>query len=124
MFKMNELFKDIRIYSEFGQDCFIIKINQIGSFPTKRIQEKNLKNFIGGELNIIIENVFSLCDYSIFSKFTDENGNEIKGELVILSENTKGIREKNKLKTLFTSPELVPVEGKVDGFMHQFKFYL
>jgi hypothetical protein len=124
MFKKNELFKDVRIYSEFKQDCFIIKINQIGSFPTKRIQESNLKSFIGGDLNIIIGNVFSLCDYSIISKFKDENGNEINGELVLLSENTKGNREKNKLKSLFTSPELILVEGKVDGFMHQFKFYL
>ncbi len=124
MFKKNELFKDVRIYSEFGQDCFIIKINQIGSFPTKRIQRRNLKSFIGGDLNIIIGNVFSLCDYSIFSKFKDENGNEINGELVLLSENTKGNREKNKLKSLFTTPELISVEGNVDGFMHQFKFYL
>jgi hypothetical protein len=124
MFKKNELFKDVRIYSEFGQDCFIIKINQIGSFPTKRIQRKNLKSFIGGDLNIIIGNVFSLCDYSIISKFKDENGNEINGELVLLSENTKGNREKNKLKSLFTTPELISVEGNVNGFMHQFKFYL
>jgi hypothetical protein len=124
MFKKNELFKDVRIYSEFKQDCFIIKINQIGSFPTKRIQERNLKSFIGGDLNIIIGNVFSLCDYSIISKFKDENGNEINGELVLLSENTKGNREKNKLKSLFTTPELISAEGKVDGFMHQFKFYL
>ena len=124
MFKKNELFKDVRIYSEFKQDCFIIKINQIGSFPTKRIQERNLKSFIGGDLNIIIGNVFSLCDYSIISKFKDENGNEINGELVLLSEKTKGNREKNKLKSLFTTPELISAEGKVDGFMHQFKFYL
>lgn len=124
MFKKNELFKDVRIYSEFKQDCFIIKINQIGSFPTKRIQERNLKSFIGGDLNIIIGNVFSLCDYSIISKFKDEKGNEINGELVLLSENTKGNREKNKLKSLFTTPELISVEGKIDGFMHQFKFYL
>ena len=124
MFKKNELFKDVRIYSEFKQDSFIIKINQIGSFPTKRIQERNLKSFIGGDLNIIIGNVFSLCDYSIISKFKDENGNEINGELVLLSQNTKGNREKNKLKSLFTTPELISAEGKVDGFMHQFKFYL
>lgn len=124
MFKKNELFKEVRIYSEFKKDCFIIKINQIGSFPTKRIQERNLKSFIGGDLNIIIGNVFSLCDYSIISKFKDENGNEINGELVLLSENTKGNREKNKLKSLFTSPELIPIDVNVEGFMHQFKFYL
>ena len=53
-----------------------------------------------------------------------ENGNEISGELVLLSENTKGNREKNKLKSLFTAPELIPLEGDVEGFMHQFKFYL
>jgi hypothetical protein len=124
MFKMNELFKEIRICSELKQNYFIVKIIQIGSFPTKKIQEGNLKNFIGGDLNIIIGNVFSLCDYSIVSKFKDENGNEIIGELVLLTEHTKGNREKNKLKSLFTTPELIPVEGNVEGFMHQFKFYL
>jgi hypothetical protein len=124
MFKKNELFKEIRICSELKQNCFIVKIIQKGSFPTKKIQEGNLKNFIGGDLNIIIGNVFSLCDYSIISKFKMENGNEISGELVLLSENTKGNREKNKLKSLFTAPELIAVEGDVEGFMHQFKFYL
>jgi hypothetical protein len=119
MFKKNETAKKIEINHKLENNIFILTITQTGSFPTKKIDLKNLKNFIGGDTNEIIKNVFSLCNYTIISKFKTIQDEEIIGELKILNQNTK-----YNSKSLITEPEFSIVEENVEGFSHQFKFYL
>lgn len=119
MFKKNEISKKITINHKLEDNIFTLTITQIGSFPTKKIDLYNLKNFIGGDTNDIIKNVFSLSDYSIISKFKTSKDEEIVGELKILSQETK-----YNLKSLITDPKFSKIEDNVEGFTHQFKFYL
>lgn len=123
MFKKNELSKEIHVWSERQNDCFHLNITQIGSFPTKKIHTRDLKNFIGGDLNAVIAEVFSLCDYSIISRFKDQTEKSVNGELILLSEGSKGIVEKNKLKSLATEPQFRTLQQPATGFTHQFKFF-
>ncbi|MGL2986419.1 hypothetical protein ACSVH5_02385 [Flavobacterium sp. RSSA_27] len=119
MFKKNEIAKTITINATLHDNIFTLTITQNDSFPTKKIDLNNLKNFIGGDTNDIIKNVFSLCDYSIISKFKIINGEEKMGEFKILFNDAE-----YDLKSLISNPEFITIEDNVEGFTHQFKFYL
>jgi hypothetical protein len=123
-FKGNEMFKNIQIQSETIGNIFVLRITQLDSFPLKRINPDEPLNFIGGHLNPIINDFFSLCDYSIITKFKTINEDVFYGELKILHDNSEGIIEKNDIKHLETNPLLLKIdENQVKGFTHQLTFY-
>jgi hypothetical protein len=122
--KRNETEKNIIFSYSFVEDNqLIIDITHQNSIPTKIINCDNPAQFIGGGLNSIAGALFSLCDFSVISKFRDNAGKELQRELSILHEKSKGTREKKNIK-LKTPPELKNYTKDIKGFTYQLKFYL
>jgi len=121
--KKNETEKKILFSYELINDELYLDITQLNSFPSRKIYTNNLSQFLGGGLSSIAASVFSLCDFSIISVFTDQNNNKINGELFITFEGTTGSVLK-KETTIESTPWLEKRSSEIEGFTYRFKFYL
>lgn len=121
--KKNETEKKIFFSYELINDELYIDITQLNSFPSRKINTNDLSQFLGGGLSSIAASVFSLCDFSIISVFTDQNNNKINGELFITFEGTTGSVLK-KETTIESTPRLEKRSSEIEGFTYRFKFYL
>ncbi len=98
-----------------------IEITQLDSYPTKVIDLENPNIFFAGDSMKFIGKIFSLCDYSIVSKFNKNKFLEIK----ILKDETEAIPDGENVKAIVSNFEVIQVEEKeVTGFTHKFKFYI
>lgn len=119
--KNNESFKDVSFEVKSQENCIEIQIIHLNSFPSKIIELENPNKFIGGDSNAIINHLFSLCDYSIISKFNNESSFEV----AILFDDVFGTPDGNNLKKLDTHIKVNDLKGfEVRGFSHKLKFYV
>jgi len=121
--KKNETEKNILFSYEMQENDLIIDITQLNSFPTRKLNTNNLAHFLGGGMNAISGSIFSLCDFSIISKFTNEKNNEISGELLIVYDGIKG-NWSGKDVSINAVPRLQVYNKEITGFTYRFKFYL
>lgn len=121
--RKNETEKDILFEYELQENSLIIKITHKNSYPTRDVYMNNISQFFGGGINDIASNVFSLCDFSVTSRFTDNNKKEVTGEISILNEGSKGEMIGNQVKIGYT-PKFIENTYDVIGFTYLFKFKL
>jgi hypothetical protein len=119
--KNNESFKDVSFDVISKQDYLELQITQLNSFPSKDLDVENPNKFFSGDSSAIVNHLFSLCDYSIISKFNNESNFEI----VILFENAFGTPDGNNLKKLDSKMDVIELKNEVvKGFTHKLKFYV
>lgn len=121
--RKNETEKNILFSYEMQANELFIDITQLNSFPTRKLNTNNLVQFLGGGMNAISSDIFSLCDFSIISNFTDGKNNKISGELCIVYDSIKG-NWSGKDVSMNTVPKLQEYNKEVTGFTYRFKFYL
>lgn len=121
--RKNETEKKILFSYEMQENELIIDITHTNSFPTRQLNTNNLVQFLGGGMNAISGSIFSLCDFSIISKFIDEKDNEIHGELSIVYDGIKG-KISGKEISIIGTPKLQAYDKEINGFTYRFKFYL
>jgi hypothetical protein len=109
MFKPRPEYNEIKIerISNFKYRYHIIKITQLNSFVTRSVEDIKFTEPTGN-LDEIIKLLRNICDYSIISKFSDGK----KYRLNYLS-SASGIFK-----------DLLDDDYDVNGFTHEFKFYL
>ena len=119
--KNNETFKDISFEVNSQEDCIEIQIIHLNSFPSKILELEHPNKFFSGDSNAIINHLFSLCDYSIISKFNNESNIEV----AILFDKVLGTPDGNILKKLDTQMKVCELNDfEVKGFSHKLKFYV
>jgi hypothetical protein len=119
--KNNESFKDVSFEVKSQENCIEIQIIHLNSFPSKIIELENPNKFFSGDSNAIINHLFSLCDYSIISKFNNESNFEV----AILFDDVFGTPDGNNLKKLNTQMKVNELKDlEVRGFSHKLKFYV
>ena len=119
--KNNESFKDVSFEVKSQENCIEIQIIHLNSFPSKIIELENPNKFFSGDSNAIINHLFSLCDYSIISKFNNDSNFEV----AILFDGVFGTPDGNNLKKLETPMKVNDLEEcEVRGFSHKLKFYV
>jgi hypothetical protein len=119
--KNNESFKDVSFEVKSQENCIEIQIIHLNSFPSKIIEPENPNKFFSGDSNAIINHLFSLCDYSIISKFNNDSNFEV----AILFDGVFGTPDGNNLKKLETPMKVNDLEDcEVRGFSHKLKFYV
>jgi hypothetical protein len=119
--KNNESFKDVSFEVKSQENCIEFQIIHLNSFPSKKMELEKPNKFFSGDSNAIINHLFSLCDYSIISKFNNESNFEV----AILFDDVFGTPDGNNLKKLDTPMKLYELKGlEVRGFSHKFKFYV
>ena len=117
----NENYKDVTFDVISKNDTLEVTITHVGSFPYKELNLANPNHFFSGDSNTIVNHFFSLCDYSILSKFNQNKFYEVE----ILCENSHGIPDKNNLKSLTSSMNVIEADEKIiNGFSHKMKFYV
>lgn len=121
--KKRETEKNIHFNYIMYEKYLIIDITHENSYPTRIINTNSLTQFMGGGMKTIAENVFSLCDFSVISKFKNQNSIEFTGELSILHEGiTAKITGKNI--DINNEPILKDYQNEIKGFTYRFKFYI
>lgn len=119
--KNNESFKDVSFDLKSHQESIEINITQLNSFPSKSLMIERPNSFFSGDSNAIINHLFSLCDYSITSKFNDSDNLEI----VILHDDAFGTPNGNNLKRLDSKMKINNLKDQeIIGFSHKLKFYV
>lgn len=121
--KKNETEKEIDFSYEIKNNELFFNILHRNSFPTRILTTTNPSHFLGGGLNAIAGNIFSVCDFSVISKFKENDKNETNKEILIVHETSKGVFEKGNVR-LITEPLIRDYKENVNGFLYQFKFYL
>jgi hypothetical protein len=121
--KRNETEKKIVFSYREIKDHLIIDITHLNSFPTRNLIKNDLSRFLGGGLYAISGSIFSLCDFSVISKFEDSEKNIINGELKIVYDSIKGSWSK-KDTTIRSNPVFAEYKDDIKGFTYRFKFYL
>ena len=117
--RKNESKKEISISIEKDIESISILITQLDSFPSKILEDPN--RYFNGDSIGYINHIFSLCDYSIISKF---NTNQFL-EIQILTEDIEAELDGNNVKKINSSFSVKKIEAKtVKGFTHKFKFYI
>ena len=120
--RKNETEKEIHFNYHIYDKLLTIDVVHINSYPFNRLLDlNNLAGFLGGGLNAIAENVFSICDFSIISKFSVSRNEEFVRELCITYEGTEG-KPNGKNITIITPPMLKPYTGDAPGFTYRLKF--
>ena len=120
LIKNNETATKILFSYKKIEDKLIFTIHQRNSYPLKSLDITNSEKFIGGQLNAIAEDLFSLADFSIISKFISDS-KYINGELKILYPGVKGMA-KGKNINLIDKPLFEEVGEEVDGFTYKMIF--
>lgn len=122
----NPTSEKIKISVSTTNEFFIIRMTQIDSYPKSLLNTKKPSSFIGGDTYKNISQLFSLCDYSIISKFKTDSKEQEFGELRILYDNItaeKGVGGSDI--NLNEEPQFISIDEKeVTGFTHKLKFYL
>lgn len=121
--KRNEAHKTIIFSHRLSDDKLIIDITHANSFPTRRLNTKNLFSFLGGGLQAIAEQLFSLCNFSVLSKFKNEENCDVSGELGITFVGTLG-ELNGKSIVLKTPPTFNALDSVPNGFTYRLSFYL
>jgi hypothetical protein len=118
----NESFKDISFEVVSMENYIELEIIHLNSFPvSKQMQIDNPNKFFGGDSMSIINHLFSLCDYSIVTKFNSESNLEVE----ILYENVIGIPDGNNLKSFETKMRVFERNAsEPKGYSHKLKFYV
>lgn len=125
--KRNETATIINFSYTINDNILTIDISQLNSFPNKELLRGNLKNFMGGGLNSIAENLFSLAHFSVLSKFSINNSEETWGELEILHEESTGRWESKNRIIISSLPRFKKYNDQLDiknGFTYRMKFYI
>jgi hypothetical protein len=119
--KKNESFKDVSFDVISQNEYLEIKITHLDSFPSKPLEIENPNKFFSGDSMAIINHLFSLCDYSIISRFNNKDCSEIS----ILFNGSEGTPDGNNLRKLDTKMSVKSIdEEQVKGFTHKMKFYV
>ena len=121
--KKNEAHKTIIFSQRVSDDKLIIDITHADSFPSRMLNTKNLSSFLGGGLQAIAEQLFSLCNFSVLSKFKNENNCDVSGELRITNNGTLG-ELSGKSIVLKTPPTFNALDSVPSGFTYRLSFYL
>jgi histidine kinase-like protein len=121
--KKNETHKTIIFSQRVSDDRLIIDITHADSFPSRMLNTKNLSSFLGGGLQAIAEQLFSLCNFSVLSKFKNEENSDVSGELCITYNGTLG-ELNGKSIVLKTSPTFKALDSVPVGFTYRLSFYL
>lgn len=121
--KKNETEKHIRFSYEMLKEELIVDVTHVNSFPIRKLNTNNLSQFLGGGLYAIAGSIFSLCDFSVISKFKDDHNNISHSELCIVYDDIKGTLS-GKETSITGTPQLRTFNKKIEGFTYRFKFYL
>ena len=122
--RKNETAKTVLFEYRIDENELIIDITQEGSYPvTRKLNTNNLSLFLGGGLNTIAGSLFGLCDFSVISRFKDENDRVLNGELKINYDGVEGERQKRDIK-LISQPEFCEYDKTITGFTYRLKFYI
>jgi hypothetical protein len=117
----NESYRDVSFEVISQSEYLEIKITHLNSFPDKPLEIENPNKFFSGNSLAIINHLFSLCDYSIISKFNNQDCIEIG----ILFDGSEGTPDGNNLRKLDTKMSVKIIdEEQVKGFTHSMKFYV
>ena len=107
-FKVRPEFPDIKVEIEKIENYFLLTITQLDSKVERNIDDPKIIKPTGGTLKGIIDNMKNLADFSIMSKFSDENIYRIN---YLVSDKNKKLLEKLN-------------QDIYSGFTYEFKFYL
>lgn len=119
--KLNESKKNVDFEIIHESNYLIICITQIDSFPAKKLNINEPNQFFSGDSIAIASHLFSLCDYSIISKFNNEDFIEIE----ILKDETEAEPDGQNIKKILSNYAVRGVDPKrVNGFTHKLKFYI
>lgn len=121
--KRNETEKKLLFSYKIIENELFIDFTHFNSFPVRKLIRSNLNQFLGGGLNAISGSIFGLCDFSVVSKFIDQNNTIVNGELKIVYEGIKGNWSNNEI-LININPKLVDYNKSIKGFTYRFKFYL
>jgi hypothetical protein len=121
--KMSEAGKNIHFDVITNAESVTIKITHLQSYPAKQISFNEPNTFFSGDSIGIINHIFSLCDYSVISKFNEDDYYEIK--ILQQEQDTQAIADGNNIKEITSKFQVISIQPQeVKGFTHQFKFYL
>lgn len=122
--KRNETEKEIQFSHKISAgDELIIEITHLNSYPTRVLNVSNLTQFLGGGMNAIAGNTFSLCDFSIVTKFNTSQNKKQNAELIITYDNSVG-EINGKEVNVISKPKLLDFDKEPKGFTYKFKYYL
>ncbi|HRO09003.1 MAG TPA: hypothetical protein PK047_09055 [Saprospiraceae bacterium] len=121
--KRNETEKVIQFSHKICGDELIIEITHLSSYPTRVLNTSNLSQFLGGGMNAIAGNTFSLCDFSVVTKFNTSQNKKQNGELMITYEGSEGEVKGNEVNVI-SQLKLIDCDNEPNGFTYKFKFYL
>jgi hypothetical protein len=120
-YKNNESLKEVNFHVLKFKDSIVLQITQLNSYPKKEFAISNPNKFFAGNFVSVINHIFSLCDYSVISKFNKSECYEVK----ILEQGTEAEADGNNIKEIITPFRVLPINPEaVKGFTHQFRFYL
>lgn len=94
-------------------DQYVLEILHLNSYSDMHINHTKLNAEDNGDLSILRTTLLSLCDFSIESRFKDENGDQINARIEYLYDNV----EANEWK-----PNIVSVNKNPGGFKFILKF--
>jgi RNA-directed DNA polymerase len=114
----------VQFKSKIDAQYLNLTITQPNSFPSKLLNLENTKLFIGGELNAIAANLFSLADFSISTKFTTIDNQLIDGELKILHQESIAEWVNSSTINLVSNPIFEKNQSESTGFTYNITFKL
>jgi len=119
--KKNQSKRNVDIKVEQDISSITLCFTQIDSYPAKVLDLQNPNIFFSGDTNSVIKEIFSLCDYSIISKFNGGNFLQID----LLTDETQAELDGNNIKSVLSKFKVMEVDKEqVIGFTHKLKFYL
>lgn len=106
----------IKGFTTMDENNLILEIFQLNSFSLKELNHPKIKlEDNSGDLSILRTTLWSLCDFSIESKFRDEKNNIVSALIEYLYE---GVDENNR------QPRITILDKVADGFKYILKFPL
>lgn len=124
MIKKYETANVVQFKTKVDAKYLNLSITQPNSFPSKLLNIDNTKLFIGGELNAIAANLFSLADFSISTKFTTIDNQLIDGELKILHQESIAEWVNSSTINLVSNPIFEKNQSESTGFTYNITFKL
>jgi len=106
----------IKAFTTMDEKNLILEIFQLNSFSLKELNHPKIKlEDNSGDLSILRTTLWSLCDFSIESRFRDEKNNIVSALIEYLYE---GVDENNR------QPRITIIDKVADGFKYILKFPL
>lgn len=124
LIKNNESANKVIISFEVNDNSLGLYIVQPNSYPQKTLTPENPNSFLGGQLNSIAGDLFSLADFSIISRFKKINNEEVSGELIILDSSSEGEWLGNSNIKILSNAKFKEIKDQSNGFTYKLIFSL